>query len=177
MLTSDLFSKLKQLYQGDDWAFTVYLPDYDSSVYTLKFSFASKGIIPFTIQSQAGQGSTFTFSVSATETTSYIPGNYLVTASLLDGTKKTTLGQNEVSILPDLTLVENGDPRHPYRIALDDCEIALASGAGSDVQEYTINGTTVKKNRAGLLALRAFYLSRVRQVTGVAAIRNINFYL
>jgi hypothetical protein len=176
MIVQDLF-KNNMLYQNDDWDFSVFLPDYDCATWTLQYAFAKKDMEPFTIQSQAGTGSYFRFVVAAANTNK-TPGLYVVTCSILDQTgKKTTLGQSQVTIRADLSLAENGDPRSPNRIAFDDVETALASGAGSDVQEYTVGGTVVKKNRAGLLALRAFYLGQVRQEAGVPAIGVIKYYL
>ena len=156
------------LYVGDDLAFSINLYDYSPSIYTLNYTFAMRGETPFTITSTAG---TFDFTVANAVTALWTAGIYTVTAFLLDGTgKKTTLAQSEVTVRPDLSQVATGDPRSANRIALDDVEAALAAGAGSDVSEYTVAGTTVKKNRAGLMTLRAYFLKRVRAEQGINAI-------
>ena len=170
--------KYSFFYQGDSWDFFITLPDYDSSVYTLNYVFAKVNTPSFVVSSTVSTGTQFNFSVDSTVTSTYTPGLYYVSAYLTDGTgKKTTLGQSEILIKADISLAANGDPRTPNKIAFDDVEAALASGAGSDVIEYTVGGTTVKKNRQGLMDLRAFYLKRVRQEEGRLAITNTLYNL
>lgn len=177
MIISNIFPN-KTFYQGDTWAFSVFLQNYDASLYTLNYQFAKINIIPFTISSTINPGNDFVFNVSSTLTADYAPGIYTVSAKLTDSSNnKTTIGVTELEIKPDLSVIENGDPRSMNRKALDDIEDALALGAGSDVQEYTIAGSTYKKNRDGLLKLRAYYLVKVRKEMGISAIGVINYSL
>ena len=168
---------IASLIQGDFWNFIVSLYNYDSSLYTLTYTFKKLGADTITINATSINGS-FTFSVASATTAAYIPGLYYVVASIVETAtgNKTTLGQTEIQIKPDMSTF-NGDPRTPYKIALDDVEAALASGASSDVQEYTIGGRSVKKNRAGLIDLRNFYLARVRAEDGKSTIGNIYYNL
>ena len=163
-----------RLYQGDSWKIETFLTDYDPAIYTLTYTFSKLGVTSFTISSTPGNG-LFNFYVSHTVTTNYTPGLYYVTAKVIDSTGDIfTLGQAEIQVMADPATVT--DPRSPNRKALDDVEAALAAGAGSDLTEYTIGGTTVKKDRKGLLELRAFYLRRVRNEEGRPAIYyNLNY--
>lgn len=110
----------------------------------------------------------------------YLPGRVPlagVTVTYRTYTQRITLGSTEITITPDPTLSSGGDPRSINRKALDDVEAALAAGAGSDVTEYTVAGTIIKKDRAGLLALRAYYLGQVRAEQGKPSIGTIFNYL
>ena len=158
-------------------ALPISLYNYDSSLYTLSYNFKKLGADTITLVATSVSGS-FTFSVTSATTATYTPGLYYVVASVVETSSgnKTTLGQTEIQIRPDLSTF-NGDPRTAYKVALDDVEAALASGAGSDVQEYTVGGRTVKKNRTGLLELRNFYLQRVRVEDGKSTIGTISYYL
>jgi hypothetical protein len=161
-----------QFYQGDDFSFNIYLPDYDSSLYSITYVFRKLNVDAFSITSTASLDGSFLMEVNATTTSDYIPGLYYVSAFLTETAtgKKTTVGQTEIQIKADISQLTNYDPRSQNKIALEAVEAALASGAGSDVIEYTIGGTIVKKDRKGLLALRAFYLTRVRAEAGKRAI-------
>lgn len=174
---NDIFP-VKGWFQGDTIATTVTLTDYDPTLWTLAYTFNRIGAAKITFISTPGAGGTFLMSVAKTVTALYAPGTYYLAATITkvsDGTR-VTLGQVEGIIWPDPTTLA-GDPRSPNRIAFDSVEAALASGAGSDVVEYTIAGTQMKKDRAGLLALRAFYLVRVRAEQGKPALGNVLYSL
>jgi hypothetical protein len=168
----------KIFYQGDSWEFSLNLSGYDSTLYTCSYVFKKAGSDTFSFSSTAGSDGSFAFSVASSVTATYAPGLYYVVAYLteLATSKKFTAGNTEILIKPDL-LTFTGDPRSINRIALDDVEAALASGAGSDVSEYTIGSRTVKKNRAGLLELRNFYLLRVRAEMGISNLGQIFYNL
>lgn len=176
MQLSKLFP-ITSLIQGDFWNFQVSLYNYDANLYTLTYTFKKMGSDTISMIAVNESGS-FAFSVASATTSTYAPGLYYVVASIVEIAtgNKTTLGQTELQIKPDLSTF-NGDPRSAYRIALDDVEAALAAGAGSDVQEYTVGGRTVKKNRLGLLELRNFYLQRVRVEAGKSTIGTIYYSL
>jgi hypothetical protein len=147
---------------------------YDSTLWTCTYIFRILGSPSFSVASTpAGDGS-FTVASPAATTATRLPGRYTVTALLTDGSgNKYTAGQAEIEIKPDVSILANSDPRSANRKALDDVEAALAAGAGSDVTEYTVAGTVIKKDRAGLLKLRSFYLLRVRAESGKPAIGTI----
>lgn len=168
-----------QFYQGDDLSFNISLPDYDPSNYSITYLFRKLNTEPFTITSTPAVNGSFLMEVAATITADYTPGLYYVSAYFIETAtgKKTTAGQTEIQIKADISQLTNYDPRSSNKVALDAVEAALASGAGSDVIEYTIGGTTVKKDRKGLLALRAFYLQRVKAEDGKPAIGNILYNL
>jgi hypothetical protein len=165
-------------YQGDTISFPVILTDYDPTLWTLTYVLLGQGLPKTTFSSTPGADGTFLMAVAKTVTALWTPGTYYLTAyvtKVSDGTR-VTLGQVEGTIWADLSVLA-GDPRSDNRKAFDDVEAALAAGAGSDVTEYTIAGTSMKKDRAGLLALRAFYLVRVRAEQGKPAIGNILYSL
>lgn len=176
MLLNDVFPK-KMFYQGDTFSVNVSLLDYNSGDWTLKYIFKKNGIEPITVDSVSNSDGTFTISIDSTVTASFASGLYYVTAKVIKGAEVYTLGQTEIQVRADISQVSNYDPRSQNRIALDAIEQALVDGAGSDLVEYTIGGETYKKDRKGLLELRAFYLKRVRQEEGKSAIGSIEFYL
>ena len=163
--------------QGDTWDFYIYLDHYDPAVWTAKYIFQKACQENIEITSTPGEGQSFLFHVPAATTLAYPPGTYTVVAQISNGTDRYTLGTAEIIITPDPATMSGGDPRSFYRRALDDCEKALAEGACSDVTEYTIAGTTVKKDRAGLLKLRSWYASNVRAEQGKPAIGKVLYSL
>lgn len=174
MNIQDVFP-VREFYQGDTIDLKLILTEFTSGTWQITYTFKKLGLEAFTVTSQTSPDGAFWFSVPAADTADWTPGLYYVVATISDGTKKFTLGQVEIQIKADLASVE--DPRSLNRKCLEDVEAALAAGAGSDVQEYTIGGTSVKKNRAGLLALRAHYLKRVRAEDGKASIGNVLYRL
>lgn len=161
------------LVQGDSWEIPVRLTDYDSSVWTLSYVFRLAGKPATTLASTPGDDGAFVISATTEQTAAITPGLYSVAAILTSGTKRITAGATGIEVMPDLTSEDLADPRSLARRALDDVEAALAAGAGSDLVEYTVAGTVVKKDRAGLLALRAHYLQRVRTENGRPALGQI----
>lgn len=166
-------------FQGDTWKFNVSLLDYNATSWTLTYSFKKTDVDPFTITATMDTDGSFLFNVASTLTADYIPGMYYVVAKITNvlTSEVYTVGRTEVQIKPDISLATNCDPRSTNKIALEAVEAALAAGAGSDVIEYTVGGTIVKKNRDGLLKLRAYYLAKVRQEDGKPAISNILYSL
>ncbi len=167
----------KTWFQGDTISFRVVLTDYDAALWTLTYTLLRLGLPAISFASTPTTDGAFLMGVLASVTAAYAPGTYTLSAHLSNvAGERITLGQVEGIIWADLsTLV--GDPRSANRKAFDDVEAALAAGAGSDVTEYSIAGTQVKKDRAGLLALRAFYLVRVRSEQGKLALGNILYSL
>ena len=167
----------KAWFQGDTISFRVVLTDYNSALWTLTYVLLRSGQAAFSFASVPAADGAFQMTVLAAVTAAYTPGTYTLTARLTDATgTRITLGKTEATIWADLSLLV-GDPRTTNRKALDDIEVALAFGAGSDVIEYNIAGTQVKKDRAGLLRLRAHYLLRVRAEQGRAGLANILYAL
>lgn len=175
-----LFGWMSNLYQGDDWVFDVTMqdPDADYTGCTLTYTLKTGTNAPITIASTGLTNNIFSFSVPAVTTATFPAGKYYVSASLVNALgQKTTLDTTEISIRANLAALGTTDPRSLYQQALDDIEACLAQGAGSDVQEYTIGGSTTRLDRKGLLELRAFFLQRVRLENGQDAIGSIYFYL
>lgn len=162
-------------FQGDSISFSLRLKGFVPSEWVVTYTFKRAGAPSFSFSSTPAIDGTFLMEVSATDTAHWTPGNYYLVATISDGTRRFTLGQIEAQVKPDLSIVT--DPRSANRKAFDDVEAALAAGAGSDVVEYTIAGTTVKKDRPGLLALRAHYLARVRAEDGKPALGNVLYSL
>ena len=165
---------------SDDWNWSIYIENLnlDTTGYTLTYVFKKQGINPIIVVSSSVSGNVFTFSVSNAITSLYKPGTYITTAFLTDNNGiKTTLGYSEAIFKADLSAEGVNDPRSHNRKALADVEKCLAEGAGSDVSDYTIGGSTVKLDRKGLLELRAFYLHRVRLEDGKPAVGTVLFNL
>ena len=167
----------RTFFQGDTWSFRVILPNYDANDWTVTYTLRKQGQPAFTIVSSPAIDGTFLMEVQASVTATYAPGLYYAAATISDGATRTTLGQVELLVKADLATVPSADPRSANRKALEDVEAALMAGAGSDVVEYTIGGTTVKKDRPGLLALRSFYVLRVRAEDGKPALGNVLYSL
>lgn len=163
--------------QGDTISFRVVLTDYNSTLWTLTYTLLRLGHAAITFMSTPSGDGAFLMSVLASDTAKYAPGTYTLSAHLSNvAGERITLGKVEGTIWADHSTLL-GDPRSANRKAFDEVEAALAAGAGSDVTEYNIAGTQVKKDRAGLLALRAFYLVRVRAEQGKPALGNILYNL
>lgn len=166
----------REFYQGDTFSFNLRLTDYDPNVWTVTYYFA-KAESSFNFASTATSDGSFLMEVQATTTATYAPGLYYVSAVLTDTNgNKFTAGQTEILIKPDVT--KFSDPRSANRIALDAVTAALASAApGAGIIEYTVGGTTMKKDYKSLLALRSFYLKLVRQEDKKPAISHIYYNL
>lgn len=176
MASLDVFP-FKSFYQGDTFDLNLNIQGYYSSEWTLTYTFRKAGQAAFQMVSTPVEDGLFSILVLPAVTSAYTPGLYIVTASLTDAdSNKFTIDQQEIIIRPDVSLDSNSDPRTVARIALDDVNACLAAGAGSDMQEYTVGGTTIKKNREGLLALRAHYLKLVRAENGIPAIGSLKYY-
>lgn len=169
--------KLPRLYNGDDWSFHVHLGEISASQYTLSYVFKKNEVLPFTITATNDNGS-FLFTVPNATTSTYVPGRYVISAYVIDSNNfKTTIGQSEIYIQPNLATENTQDPRSRNRRALSEVEEALAACAGSDIVEYSIDGTTYKMDRRKLLDLRAFYMQRVRIEDGKSGIQTISYWL
>lgn len=170
----------KTFFQSDTWTLNLYLADYSASDYVITYYFKKPNQTGFSISTTIDPtNGSFLFSVPSSVTATYQPGTYYLTAKATDALGNVvTLGQTEVTIKADLSL-GNVDPRSPNRIALDAIETNLALSAATDggLIEYTINGTVVKTDKAGLMRLRDFYLARVRKEDGKSAIGNIFYNL
>ena len=164
-------------FQGDTISFRIVLTEYDPSVWTITYTLLAMGQDPISFSSVPSDDGAHLMEVDATTTAGWAPGTYYLAATASNALgMRHTLGRVEGTIRPDLSTLTT-DPRTPNKIALDDVEAALAAGAGSDVVEYTIAGTAVKKDRMQLLELRAFYLHRVRAEQGKSAIGSILYNL
>lgn len=177
-LDSNSVWKANVLWQSDTWVWQVVLPAYDSEKYTLNYAFKRDGLPPFVITSVPNP-LYFDFSVPSSTTTTYAPGLYNVVAYLMEIAtgNRTTLGNSQITIKPDLMLGGSADPRTHNQIMLDTVNDALDKSAGSDVIEYTVAGTTVKKSRKELLDLRAHYMKLVRREQGKPAVSAIYYSL
>ena len=157
------------LVQGDDWIFYIDQDRQPPGTCTLTFQWARAGVTGFSLVSTPNDAGGYSFNAPAATTAGYAPGKYRVQAfvtNLTTGTKH-TLGIQEGQIYPSLATV--GDPRSPYRQALDAVEFALANAApGAHIIEYVVGGKTFKRKIDELMKVRAYYLQRCRVEDGKA---------
>lgn len=108
-----------------------------------------------------GAGDEYTVAVAAADTVGWVAGSATLVAWVERGVERETLGQQAVTILPDLTTATTFDSRTRNQKALDAARLALETylaGGRMHVAEYEIAGRKMKFRSADeITALIAFY--------------------
>jgi len=132
---------------GDSAKWSESLPDYPASAgWSLKQRLLWSSGSGITLNGIA-QGDAFEFTVTMADSQNWTAGKATLVQWVEKGVEKITLGQKEVTILPDLSVAVNHDGRSRNRKALDDAEAALANYVASGqlhVAEYEIAGRRMK---------------------------------
>jgi hypothetical protein len=160
----------KQLIPGDQWLWTVSLPDYPPSQFTLKYAFRGPkvngpGLLDITATT-ATNGSDFSLTVAPADTEVLDPGFYGWGMLVFDGSNnRTELARGTVELIPDLVAQDGGyDPRTFELRMLGALEALLLNVAARVEDEYQINGRMLRITpRDKLLMMRDDFVSRVRR--------------
>lgn len=148
------------LFVGDTWKWTKSLSDYPATDgWTLTYYFriltsASQSASNFFNFAASAVGADYSVSVAAASTAGKDPGRYKWDAFVTKGAEKYHVGTGETVLEPDPTV--GGDLRLEPCKTLDAINAQLAGR--SDVEEYEVNGRSIKKTPVGeLVKLRDKY--------------------
>lgn len=151
-----------KLRAGDTWQWTrENLADYPASVWTLTYYFRN-ATAKFDIVATA-DGDAFAVSV-AKASTGKTPGWYDWVAMVDDGTERYEVGTGRIEILPNLAADVVYDARSFARQMLDSIEAALVSRASTDQLDLitaALDGRSLTRDRAGMIALRSQFQNEV----------------
>ena len=110
-------------------------------------------------------GDYFVFTAPATETATWLPGNYWYAVRATSGTDVQELENGQTTVLPDMANAPEGyDGRTPAEIALEAIEAVLAKRATMDQERYRINNRELYRTPiADLIKLRDMYRAEVNR--------------
>lgn len=172
MSITPLKSEPASIIAGDTISWQIALPDYPVTAgWTLKYN-AVGAAGQFALDSSAA-GADHAVAAAKGTTAAYPVGNYTVTKYVESATERVTLGNFPLQVLPDLAAKTAAfDNRSHAKRVLDAIEAVLEGTASSDQQEFTIDGTTLKrKTVADLLKLRQFYKNEYDREVSAARIQ------
>lgn len=151
-----------KLIAGDTWSWTRPGADRPASAgWTLTYYLTLPGDSTVKNLEATPAGDDFQVDVDAASSAAWAPGLWAWSARLSNGTETHTVDHGQIRVLADPANVA-ASLTHA-RKCLTVVEAALEKCMGDAVVEYTIDGTTFKKNRTELLNLRTFYREEVRQ--------------
>lgn len=164
---------------GDSAAWQTALPDYPSTdgwslIYRLIFP--SSAIADFA--AAGGLGGDYTVSLSATTTSAWLAGAATLVSRVERGSgaglERITIGQQAVTVLPNLATAASFDGRSAAAKALADARAALAQYMANGqvhVAEYDIAGRRMKfRTTQDILDLIAYYEREVAKERAAAAL-------
>lgn len=126
---------------GDNLLFTESLEDYPASIYNLTYTLIN-AFHKLTLVATASDDD-FIVSLSPTETENFNMGDYAYIAHVTKlGEKKEVLNGN-ISILPNLSNIENLDTRTFAQKMVERIEAVLSGEGTIEQKQYTINGRTL----------------------------------
>lgn len=110
-------------------------------------------------------GITHTFAATAVTTTTWSEGRYWFSLRATSGDDVREVERGTITVLPDLAAAPEGfDGRTENETALASINAVLSKRATMDQERYTINNRELWRTPIkDLLALRAFYATKVRQ--------------
>ncbi len=130
-----------KLTAGDSVEWTVNLPDYPASTWTLKYYLVKDGQQIVITGSQYGSSEDHHISLDATTTAAWEPGSYSYQAKVSNGIDRKDAESGTVVIEPDFAQQSTGyDDRSTARIALDAVEAIIKNGLFTPHKQYQIAG-------------------------------------
>lgn len=154
-----------QLRAGDTAKWTRALADYlASDGWQLKYTLvATGGAYNF---DATADGDGFAVNVPMATTADWVPGRYVLTEYVTNGTERATIGTSELQVLADLAAAsEPADTRSHARKVLDAIEAWIESRAPTQAS-FEVAGRKLQNYPIGeLLALRDRYRAEVRRET------------
>jgi hypothetical protein len=145
--------------------------EYSSVTYGLSATFVllSSSATRITVNATAN-GTGFAFSITASFSASFTPGNYKVHIYATLGTAKYLIGTQDVTILAN-PLSATGDTRNHIQKMLDAINATLEGRATQEYQSMTIDGYSVTQMSPDqLLKLRSYYKNELRKQTNAERI-------
>lgn len=155
-----------QLRVGDTWAWRREdLSDYPAGAgWALTYYFRNAGA-HFDIAASA-DGDAFAVSVAKATTAAYAAGRYDWLAVVDDGSARHQVAEGAVDLLPDFAVAANLDGRSFARqmLAAVEAEILKRGSSGQiDVIEAALGDRNLKRDAAGLIALRSQLIAEVKR--------------
>ena len=150
----------KKFRAGDTLLFTETLTDYPASIYTLTYTLIN-AFHKYSLVATAN-GDDFVVSKTTIQTADFAMGDYAYIAHItLDDEKYQVLDGN-VTILPNLSNIENLDTRSFARKMVERIEAVLHGEGTIEQKQYTINGRTlVSRELTELQQLRDIYNAEI----------------
>lgn len=166
---------------GDSVDWTESLPDFPAADgWAAKVRVLFKAGAAVDLTGTPSGADTYTFTVSPSTSASWPAGQATLVLYVEKGAgaslQRGTLRQRAINILPNLLQASTFDGRSPNRIALADCEAALAkyiNDGKPHVQSYSIAGRTMQfRATSEILDLIRYYKAEVAKEDGALAILN-----
>ena len=169
-----------KLQQSDTWSIILCPAGYSPQSYTISYVIVkASGGTPQTFVSAPlpSDPSQHQILIPSTTTTSFVPGEYSIQVYAIEIAtgNKTTLGNTQVRVLPDLSLAANVNTKTLNEQTLDAINIALSQNLTSTTVEYTVAGRAFKENRTELIKIRNYYVNLVRKEKGLLQGTNIYY--
>lgn len=133
----------QELIAGDTWEWTDDQPNYPRPTWTLTYYFEKKDKT-FSIAG-TGTGSTHSFSIAASVTATYPPGEYRFVARVSDGTTFKTVANGWTSVQMDPAAAGIHDTRSWAQRTLEALEATLEGKATSDQLSISIQGRSISR--------------------------------
>jgi hypothetical protein len=131
----------QSLVSGDTWSWTESLGEYQAPTWTIKYYL--RGPEDITL-SASDDGADHAFSVSASTTSDYEPGEYDWIARVDDGTTFTTIAEGKLTVKPNLA-TDDFEYRSFWRQVLDELEPVILGRAATDQLSMSIAGRSLQR--------------------------------
>ena len=131
----------QSLVAGDTWSWTEILVDYKAPTWTVVYHLKGPQSIAL---SASDSGSDHAFSIPASTTADYKPGDYEWLARVNDGTTYTTLAEGKLTVKPDLATAKY-EHRSFWRQVLDQLEPVILGKASMDQLSMSIAGRSLTR--------------------------------
>jgi hypothetical protein len=157
-------SEPAQLRAGETLQFIKSLTDYPATDgWVINYSFRGQSPTKIDFSSTASDKD-HSVTVPFATTAEWMPGCYLGTGTVTDGTTAKVIFTGELKILPNLAAMDGGtDTRTPNRIALDNVRAVLAGRATSAILKSEVEGTILERiPHSELIRLESYLATRVR---------------
>lgn len=129
------------LMAGDTWSWTESLADYQAPTWQVVYHLRGPQSITLT---SSDSGTSHVFSVAASTTADYKPGDYDWIARADNGTTFTTIAEGRVTIRPDLASAKY-EHRSFWRQVLDELEPVILGRARTDQLSMSIAGRSLQR--------------------------------
>lgn len=159
---------------GDSASWSESLPDYPASAgWSLKYRLIYPAGTAVTFDATPASDD-YAIALTSANTAAWTAGKATLISWVEKAADKKTIGQKDVTVLPDLTIAATHDGRTGNKKALDAAEAALAAyltGGKAMVAEYEIDGRRMKfRDSNQILELIAYYKPLVARENAALAL-------